>query len=207
MKYIWINPVTDGMYERHVLEQMLNRHGYKRVEVSEDWLLVVRKKYENIVKKTDKPVVDVRCPMAAELVKKLVDESAYEFPEIWPILLHCGYEIAKKEELQGKEIIITTPCLALADQGNTLGYRNVRFVPWNLFLEELNETPEIAFKKETPIPLGFFEELGVDIMSLTGEKEIRNYFQNHKEQLPALIEMLYCHNGCHNGDGIIQKES
>ena len=203
MKYVWINPVADRMYEKEVLNQFLIQHGYKRIEIKEDWLLVVREKYKRVVELTDKTVIDVRCPMAAALVKKLAGEEDYEFPKIWPILIHCGYEISRMDVAEnGNEILITTPCQALADQGNQLGFSNVRFVPWKVFLDETGSSPENEIPKETPIPLGFFEKLKLSTKSLTGEDEIREYFQSMQKEKADLIEMLYCKGGCHKGDGI-----
>ena len=168
MKYLWINPVTDRMYEKEVLDQFLIKHGYKRIEITKDWLSIVREKYGKEAELSNKTVIDVRCPMAAKLVKELVKEDAYQFPEIWPILIHCGYELSTRVK-DGDEILITTPCQALAEQGNALG---------------------------------FFEKLKLSTKSLTGEDEIREYFQSMQKEKADLIEMLYCKGGCHKGDGI-----
>jgi hypothetical protein len=203
MKYVWINPVTDRMYEKEILDTFIRKHGYERVEITKDWLKTVREKYGEAVERSEKPVIDARCPMAVELVKKEICLSDYELPAIEPILLHCGREIAERKMEQADEIIITTPCQALADQGNDLGYEHVRFLPWNRFLEELMDAPCNRIFRETPIPLGFFDKLNVDTVSLTGESEILTYFQKNIEKEPALIEMLYCEGGCHKGDGIL----
>ena len=201
MKYVWINPVTDRMYEKEVLDQFLKKHGYKRIEITKDWLSIVREKYGREVEFSKKTVIDVRCPMAAKLVRELAKEDAYQFPEIWPILIHCGYELSTRGN-DGGEIFITTPCQALADQGNALGFAKVRFLPWKSFLKELGSSPENEIPKETPIPLGFFEKLKLSTKSLTGEDEIREYFQLEQTEKVDLIEMLYCKGGCHKGDGI-----
>ena len=201
MKYVWINPVTDRMYEKEVLDQFLLEHGYKRIEITKDWLSIVREKYGREVELSKKTVIDVRCPMAAKLVKEVATKDAYEFPDIWPILIHCGYEISTKAAEE--EILITTPCGALAEQGNSLGFSNVRFLPWKLFLAELGSSPENEVPKETPIPLGFFKGLNISIKSLTGEEEIREYFCSEEKEKVNLIEMLYCQGGCHRGDGIL----
>ena len=31
MRYIWINPVTESMYEELVMEEFLTKHGFTRV--------------------------------------------------------------------------------------------------------------------------------------------------------------------------------
>ena len=45
MKYVWINPVTESMYERDVLNKFLQKNGYERIAASGDWLNVVKEKY------------------------------------------------------------------------------------------------------------------------------------------------------------------
>ena len=71
MKYIWVNPVAAGMYEPELLNEFLKQHGYQRFETSMDWLSIVREKYGEAVKQSDKTVIDMRCPKAAELVRKI----------------------------------------------------------------------------------------------------------------------------------------
>ncbi len=41
MPYVWINPVTESMYEPDVLNAFLEKHGYKRFKVTGDWLTIV----------------------------------------------------------------------------------------------------------------------------------------------------------------------
>lgn len=61
--------------------------------------------------------------------------------------------------------------------------------------------------KGSPIPPGFFDGLGLKTVSITGEKEIRNYLRNGISDEVQLVEMLFCNEGCHNGDGIRGSES
>ena len=202
MKYIWVNPVAAGMYESKILEEFLAKHGYKRFEVSTDWIDIVRKKYDEIVKKSEKQVIDMRCPKAVELVKELGGSQEYMFPDIFPILIHCGQEAEGAAELLNENKVITTPCKALADMGNELKLSNTKFIPWNEYVNELGDAPKSKELKKSPIPPGFFEVLDLRCKSLTGEEEIRDYFTNHQPDEVQLVEMLYCKDGCHNGDGV-----
>lgn len=52
MTYIWINPVTEHMYQASALESFLERHGLTRVRCRRDWGAVVREKYQNRAKET-----------------------------------------------------------------------------------------------------------------------------------------------------------
>lgn len=207
MAYIWINPVTDSMYEPEALNEFLCQHGYKRIKTSGDWLTIVKEKYRLAVKQTAHTVMDVRCPKIRDLIDELDTTSDIVIPEINPILIHCGLEASQREDLEDEEKIITTPCQALADMGNALCLKNTRFVPWNRFVESIGSEPMGIAPKESPIPPGFFNELGLKTVSITGEEEIRNYFENYEPGQVQLVEMLFCKNGCHNGDGIRKCES
>jgi len=158
-------------------------------------------------------VIDMRCPKTKQLLDEMGVTAEFTVPTIEPILIHCAREISAREDLQGEEKIITTPCQALADMGNAIGLPDTSFIPWNRFLKTLSdqsgrdeEILAIRQLKESPIPLGFFEDLELKTVSLTGEEEIREYFQTQKSNEMAknieLVEMLFCQCGCHNGDGL-----
>ena len=213
MTYIWINPVAEGMYEPKQLTAFLQKHGYKQVKVTGDWLNIVKEKYRALVNTSDRPVIDMRCPKTKQVLDEMGVTSKFTVPEIEPILIHCAREISAREDLQGEEKIITTPCQSLADMGNALQLPDTTFIPWNQFLAMLNaqrisndESLTTQQLQESPIPPGFFEDLELKTVSLTGEEDIREYFQNHKLQETTkdiqLMEMLFCCHGCHHGDGL-----
>jgi len=202
MPYVWINPVTESMYEQDVLNVFLEKHGYKRFQVTGDWLTIVKQKYGLAVSQATKTVIDVRCPKTKEMLEELGITSKVFIPDVKPILIHCGQEGSQRADLQEEEKIITTPCQALADMGNALGLKGTWFVPWNKFLKSIGSEPVANIPKESPIPPGFFEELGVKTVSITGEDKIREFFQNDISDGVELVEILFCEGGCHNGDGI-----
>lgn len=221
MAYIWINPVTQSMYEPKFLDEFLKKHGYEQIKTTGDWLNVVKEKYRVAVQEANSPVIDMRCPKTKDVLDEVGVVSNVTIPTIEPILIHCAREISEREDMQGEEKIITTPCQALADMGNALKLPNTWFVPWNQFLRTLGGKPTgDIFKhnsypdnitiqqspKESPIPPGFFEELELKTDSVTGEDEILAYLQNHLQKGISediqLVEILFCKEGCHNGDGI-----
>ena len=110
MKYIFINPVVDNMYIKEELDQLLLRNGYTRVGVEHDWHQIVKEKYKETLQSTEKTVIDMRCPLAVSTIKKYLTKQDSLMPEIDPILIHCGIEIANREDLKGKKKVITTPC-------------------------------------------------------------------------------------------------
>ena len=203
MAYIWINPVVDSMYDKEKLNDFLRRHGYQRMETSGDWMTVVREKYQSAIEQTKDTVLDMRCPKIRTLLEDIGELEQITIPDIKPILIHCGEEASEREDLQGEEKVITTPCQSLADMGNALDLKDTRFISWNVFLAELGSSPEGTLPDESPIPPGFFKELDVKTDSVTGEEDIRNFFENNKHKNVQLVELLYCKEGCHNGDGII----
>jgi hypothetical protein len=202
MKYIWINPVVADMYQPEDLRHFLKSHGFIQVEVSLDWLEIVRKKYRTLLENTEHTVIDMRCPKAIDFIDAYELRHKVEVPSIEPILLHCAREICQKEELQGTEKIITTPCQALADLGNSLKLAETTFLPWNKFLSSLDDSLEAVLPSESPIPLGFFDTLDCKKISVTEKQNICDLFENFRPNEYDLIELLYCKNGCHNGDGI-----
>ena len=210
MTYIWINPVTESMYESKALMEFLQKHGYQQVKVSEDWLNIVKEKYRATVMGASGPVIDIRCPKTKQVLDKMGITSKFTVPTIEPILIHCAREISEREDLQGEEKIITTPCKALADMGNALKLPQTIFMTWNHFLAKFDDRPTenqpTKQLKESPIPPGFFEGLNLTTVSLTGEDEIREYFEarNSREMTDdiQMIEILFCKHGCHNGDGL-----
>ena len=208
MRYIFINPVIDKMYMKEQLDKALLQKGYQRIEVKVDWQKLVKEKYNEMLKQTKLTIVDKRCPKAIETMSPYLDNRKLLVPSIDPILIHCGIELASREELKGHEKIITTPCESLASYGNKLKLKDMEFISWKEFLKHLDPDREIQIKSldESPIPPGYFENLEAKISSISGEENIENYFKMNLYEKDELVEMLYCHNGCHNGDGVLINE-
>ena len=124
MTYIFINPVVDSMYIKKELDELLLRNGYTRVAVKEDWHKIVKDKYNKALKSTGKTILDRRCPLAIDTITEYISDNDTFIPEIDPILIHCGIEIANMEDLRGHQKIITTPCESLASYGNSTSNPN-----------------------------------------------------------------------------------
>ena len=58
--------------------------------------------------------------------------------------------------------------------------------------------------EDSPIPPGFFDSLGLEMDSLTGRGPIEAYLSAGGRAEARLVELLYCENGCHNGDGVVR---
>lgn len=206
MKYILINPVVDKMYEQEILNNFLKINGYTRVFYNENWADIVINKYKDVIKNAKgATIMDMRCPLAVDTVKDIIEKDQnIIFPDIDPILIHCAREISLREDLKDGEKIIITPCKSLKDMGNNLRMDNTIFMTWIEFLESLDKNIEGNVLDNTPIPLGFFDSLDLKKESISGNDNIESYFRKNKFKNLDMIEMLYCHNGCHNGDGVIK---
>ena len=208
MKYIFINPVVGNMYEKEELDKLLINNGYLRVEVENDWHKIVKEKYDEVLKSTKKTILDRRCPLAIDTINEYVDDKDTLIPHIDPILIHCGIELSNREDLKDKNKIITTPCESLASYGNSKNLENTTFISWKEFIKDLNINESIKAKllNSSPIPLGYFDSLDANVMSLSGKDNIKSYIKNGSYKENDLVEMLYCTNGCNNGDGVLINE-
>ncbi|WP_122639117.1 hypothetical protein [Romboutsia sp. Marseille-P6047] len=208
MKYIFINPVVDNMYIKEELDELLLNNGYLRIEVENDWHKIVKEKYNEALKSTEKTLLDKRCPLAIDTIDEYINESDVFIPQIDPILIHCGIEIANRSDLKGKKKVITTPCESLALYGNKKNLEDTVFVSWKEFIKNLNlhEMIKVKLLDKSPIPPGYFKSLEVKVGSISGKENIKDYFKNKLHKEDDLVEMLYCTNGCNNGDGVLINE-
>ena len=208
MAYIFINPVVCNMYRKEELDELLINNGYSRVEVENDWHKIVKEKYNEALKSTEKTLLDKRCPLAIDTIDEYINENDAFIPQIDPILIHCGIELANREDLKGKKKVITTPCESLASYGNKKNLEDTVFISWNEFIKDLKSYDKSIVKllDESPIPPGYFNSLEAKVSSLSGEENIVSYFKNNLYKKDDLVEMLYCTNGCNNGDGVLINE-
>ena len=224
MTYLWINPVSERMVSEQNLKRILAEHQLTQVRCREDWGGIVLKQYAELMEHADGTVADARCPEAVNLIEHYNEEKnlSIQVADIEPILIHCARELSERADLANGDKIITTPCRILAEQGNALELPQTRFISWKDFLAELGETLEPA-PEASPIPPGFFTGLSVPVVSLSGRDEIEGYLEERskvlekkvevskedadsvdamEEQKMQLLELLYCPQGCHMGDGV-----
>ncbi|QTQ12592.1 hypothetical protein HRI96_10520 [Treponema parvum] len=202
MNFVFINPVSKNMYDKRELNNFISAKGFEIVECKTDWIKKVINKYKQRVLSANKTVIDMRCPPAVQLVKNSFPKLDVRYPSIEPILIHCAKEISQNYADKGK-IFITTPCESLAEYGNALNLQNTIFITWNDFAKKIGCGLKKTILSESPIPPGFFSPLKVKTKSITGSEEIQNFFEKEDVSGYKLIEMLYCKNGCNNGDGVL----
>lgn len=209
--YILINPVAEQMHKNNLKQVIneLNFNGYEIVTCSCQQKKV-KNKFMNECKKIDnKIILDTRCPEAIDYIKDNIELDELHIPQIEPILMHVSRILYDKhiKNNKGTTLTITTPCEALKKLGKNIfkqeGMDRIFFKTWNEICEMHNITKE---KKclESPIPLGFFRELDIDILEVGEKKQVLGAITKvkSKEINAKLIEMLLCKGGCNNGDGV-----
>lgn len=201
--FVWLNPVAQAMYGGQDLDDQLVQHGFVQVQCSKDHIGAVKEKYRQAVRAANGCVADVRCPMAVDYIRGTYAPDGLEYPSIEPILLHCARELHAALQA-GERLVVTTPCAALSAQGNALQLSNTEFVPFLQFAVREGITLSQKPLQSSPIPPGFFTEYGDRVKVLDSREEIDRYFSAPdapgREQI---LELLYCPQGCHNGDGIV----
>jgi hypothetical protein len=203
MPYIFINPVTQNMYDKSILENFLLQNGFEQVYCQEDWISAVKNEYKNtVVLAGKKTVIDMRCQRAVYSVRGGHKNEEVYFPEIEPILIHCARELSGRYAEKDR-LVITSPCRSLADYGNSLGIKNTEFVSWNDFAVRYGCTLKKVHLEKSPIPPGFFNDTEKEVLSLTGEQKIRESFEKKEFKAYSLVELLFCSGGCNNGDGVV----
>ena len=103
------------------------------------------------------------------------------------------------------EKIITTPCQSLAVLGNSLGLENTRFIAWNRLA---GGEVRVRAIEDSPIPPGYFAGIcrkdgqAAKVESVSSPEKIRAYVESGSWKQADLLELLYCKDGCHHGDGV-----
>lgn len=207
-KYIWINPVAEKMYGDEIakIKENLRKREYIIVEC-EPQLEYVKEQYKEYSKNVKGTVLDCRCPETIHLLrrKNLIDD--FEVPMIEPILVRTSRVLYDKYvKNDGDTLIITCPCTKLRDfSSEKLKDKiGITFATWKEFIE--NEgMKSLGNIEESPIPLGFFYDVFENVLEVSSENEIINEISKIKisnEKKYDIVEMLYCKNGCNNGDGL-----
>lgn len=196
--YVWVNPVIMNLYNIEYLKDTLLKYGFEIIFSNRNNADIVKNKYIEKCLNSDKCIIDSRCPKIYEYIDS--NDNKLEYANINPILIETALELKS----YNKRIIITTPCMALADFGNSLKLEGLAFKTWKDFIKENNISLDENKKEKlnySPIPLGFFSDFD-KVYSVSGADNISTVFKNKLYKNNKLVEALYCDGGCHNGDGI-----
>ena len=163
----------------------------------------MRQKYCTLAQHETQIIADARCPMAVSLLRTHNTDKLFHIADIEPILIHAARELAQRGDLMDRPKLITTPCTSLATMGNALSLKNTSFIAWNALLQQWNDFPPIHHTLDkSPIPPGFFDANDICVKTVTGPDAIAAYSSSCPSGKEQLTELLYCPDGCHNGDGV-----
>ena len=201
-KLVWLNPVVKSIYDLATLTKSLQDKGFSVMECEKDHVNSVKNAYKNSLAQK-KLIFDSRCPRAANFIRANFKEQAALISNLNPILIESALELSAKLK-DGEWLYVTTPCEDLAELGRRLNLARTTFLTWKSFREQNAINLKMRSIEQSPIPPGFFANLGVKTLSLDSKEKIENALSYKFSELKnyRIIELLYCENGCHNGDGL-----
>ena len=201
-KVVWLNPVVKNIYDFAALKEILQNKGFSVVECEKDHVKSVKNAYKNALVKNEL-IFDSRCPRAVNFIRANFKEQADLISNLNPILIESAIELSAKLK-ENEWLYVTTPCEDLAELGRELNLERTTFLTWRSFREQNEINLEMKRLGASPIPPGFFTNLGVKTISLGSKEKIQNALSYKFSELKnyQIIELLYCENGCHNGDGL-----
>ena len=201
-KVVWLNPVVKSIYDFAALKEILQNKGFIVVECEKDHVKSVKNAYKNALAQKEL-IYDSRCPRAVNFIRANFKEQANLISNLNPILIESAMELSAKLK-EDEWLYVTTPCEDLAELGRELNLARTTFLTWKNFRGQNEINLEMKRLGASPIPPGFFTNLGVKTLSLSSKEKIRNALSYKFSEIKnyQIIELLYCENGCHNGDGL-----
>ena len=201
-KVVWLNPVVKNIYDFAALKEILQDTGFSEVECEKDHVKSVKNAYKNDLAQSEL-IYDSRCPRAVNFIRANFKEQADLISNLNPILIESALELSAKLK-EDEWLYVTTPCEDLAELGRGLNLARTTFLTWKSFREQNAINLKMRSIEQSPIPPGFFTNLGVKTLSLGSKEKIQNTLSYKFSELKnyQIIELLYCENGCHNGDGL-----
>ena len=201
-KLVWLNPVVKNIYDFAALKEILQDKGFSVAQCEKDHAQSVKNAYKSGLIQSEL-IFDSRCPRAVNFVRANFKEQAALISNLNPILIESAIELSSKLK-ENERLYVTTPCEDLAELGRELNLARTTFLTWKSFKEQNEINLETKKLEASPVPPGFFSNLGVKTLSLGNKEKIQNALSYKFSELKnyQIIELLYCENGCHNGDGL-----
>ena len=201
-KVVWLNPVVKNIYDFAALKEILQNKGFSVAECEKDHVKSVKNAYKNALAQSEL-IYDSRCPRAVNFIRANFKEQADFVANLNPILIESALELSAKLK-ENEWLYVTTPCEDLAELGRGLNLARTTFLTWRSFREQNAINLKTRNIEQSPVPPGFFTNLGVKTLSLGSKERIENALSYKFSELKnyQIIELLYCENGCHNGDGL-----
>jgi hypothetical protein len=210
-RYLWLNPVIGKMAGERYPELLaaVAARGYT-VATCTEALPAVRQAYLNHLRLSpQRPLIDARCPRIAALVRERFDALADRIAPIQPILISCADILYHRHVAPAPSratLTVVTPCTDLALYGKALFRNRIRFPTWRDFRRDEGLTQGFRKTDASPIPPGFFAFPGSRVLEASGPEASADLLQRCATGRLSpdvdLLELLYCRDGCHHGDGI-----
>jgi iron only hydrogenase large subunit-like protein len=149
-----------------------------------------------------RPVIDGRCPKIKELIHKEFPRFAKHIAPIDSILITNA---RRQANMARENAVIVAPCSYF--ELKKIEAPSAFFLAigtWKEFKEKIDFHPKQKKLKKSPVPLGFFNEPlfgNLKVYSASGAKRCRKLLRNCPVDA-ELLELLWCKNGCRNGDGL-----
>lgn len=203
-----LNPVIQRILNEQdyqsLLDRIKNRCGHL-VADSTPGITEVKKLYQKWLARSDKfPVIDSRCPAIIKMIKNEFPGLIELLAPIDPILI-TGAKMRLEEFKNEADILsIVSPCRSFIvdfELDNKLKFAKTLIVPWRMFKVSVDFFAPQKKIENSPVPLGFFDNLGVKVYSASGKENCKKLLKNYPTDA-ELLELLWCEGGCHNGDGL-----
>jgi len=211
-EYLWLNPIVEGMIEkeRDIVLRILNNNGYSVVSCTAG-AAVTYEAYRKLINTASrKPVIDARCPQVTALISRKYPDLSEHIAPIAPILSACAeilYREYVESSLEQSRLTVVAPCIALANDGRARFGNRIRFITWKQLIKEIVGLKVYARLNSSPVPPGFFRNLGNYVVEANGKIGVEAILHAvDAGEIPEsirLVELLYCKDGCHNGDGVV----
>lgn len=198
---LFFNPIIKKLLEEDDYRALFEKFELLGIDVrdSTPGITRVREEYKKLINETQQlPVIDSRCPYVVDMVREEFPNLENLLAKIDPILITSA-EI-EREKLGGDvELNVVAPCKGFERYTDPEKKRYV--CTWQMFKELANFYPPQKTPGSSPVPLGFFDELGVKVYSASGEENCRKLLAKYPKDA-QLLELLFCEEGCHKGDGL-----
>jgi len=210
-RFLWINPVIGRMAgdDYPTLLERLARRGYG-IATCPEARDEIRGTYLSYLERSPvRPLIDARCPRIVSLVRERFPTLLERMAPIPPILILCAERLYRRHcapDPQKASLTIITPCSELVDYGKSLFGERIRFRTWKDFQLEESLMPFYPRTDASPVPPGFFDFPGIRVLEGSGPEAVTDLLGRAEagriDPEVAILELLYCRDGCHNGDGV-----
>lgn len=201
-RYLYLNPVTYNQLIANNIDpkEYFKKLGFNVLDIPTHIFKKIKLEYRKLIDNSNDIVLDSRCPELENILRKERPEYVKYLAPIDSIFIRTAqyfYDSLVKDN-PSAELLMISPCTQLC---SCIDLDRVVFMTWRKFVSESELDISIKPAADTPLPMGYFSELGVSTLWLSGSDLSSIYSEIEEPKGLRLIEYLYC-NGCHKGDGL-----